>query len=61
MTDLQRALEIGGRIIEMKKEAVRAGVNRVVYELFGKERVEYYHSGRWHGSPASVGAYGGAA
>ena len=57
MTDLQKAKKIANQIIEMKKEAVRTGVNEVTYSIFGRTRKEYYHSGKWNDRPSKIGAY----
>lgn len=55
MTDLEMARKISNEIVEMKKEAVRKGEDSVTYELFGKKRTEYYHSGRWNDRPSTMG------
>ena len=57
MTDLQKAKALAQAIVDAKKEAVRTGTNKVTYEVYGKTRNEYYHSGRWNDRPSKIGAY----
>jgi len=59
MTDLEQAKELASQIAEMKKEAVKTGANKITYEVFGKTRNEYYHSGKWNDRPSKIGAYKG--
>jgi hypothetical protein len=60
MTALQQWMEQSNPIVELKKEAVRTGINKVTYTNgLGQARTEYYHSCRWNDRPAAVGAYTG--
>ena len=59
MTDLEQARVLATQITEMKKEAVRTGASKVTYEVYGKTRNEYYHSGRWNDRPPKIGPYKG--
>jgi hypothetical protein len=60
MTALQQMMELANQIVELKKNAVRTGNNKVTYTNgLGQMRTEYYHSCRWNDRPATVGAYKG--
>ena len=59
MTDLEQAKALAQSIVEAKKEAIKTGKNKVTYEVFGRIRNEYYHSGTWNDRPATVSEYKG--
>jgi len=57
MADLEKAKALSQKIVDAKKEAVRTGANKVTYEVYGRTRNEYWHSGRWNDRPSKIGAY----